>query len=153
LRALLGVSLAAALAPGATAVAASAVAGATGSKAASRAESELIGAEQRRFDAQVAGDLSKLGAALADELVYIHGSGDVWNKDDYLQGFRSGTMHYAGIDILEQQGRVYGNVGITHGLLTLHMSADVTHLNRYTGVYVKRAGRWQLISWQTTDKK
>jgi len=116
-------------------------------------EASLLAVERQRFDAQVAGDAATIEAALADDLVYIHGSGAVQTKGEYLGSVRTGGLRYRGIDIIEQSARVYGDFGITHGLLKLHVGADLEFVNRYTGVYARRAGRWLLVSWQTTDVK
>lgn len=116
-------------------------------------EARLLAVERRRLDAQVAGDVATIEAALADDLVYIHGSGAVQTKEEYLGSLRAGGIRYRGIDLIEQSARVYGDFGITHGLLKLHVGADLEFVNRYTGVYARRAGRWLLVSWQTTDVK
>jgi len=59
---------------------------------------------------------------------------------------------------IERTARIYGDVGVTHGLQTVHLDTEVTLSDRYMGVYVKRDGRWQLVGWQSTalhepDKK
>jgi hypothetical protein len=117
----------------------------------SRAEAELAQAERQRFDAQIANDVAALKLALADELVYTHSSARVQNKEEYLRGIESGTTRYLGIDVPDRIVRVWDNTGVTHGTITLRVAADRKLVSRYTGVYIKRAGRWQLLAWQSTS--
>jgi hypothetical protein len=124
---------------------------AAGAAQPSRAETELVQAEAHRFDAQVANDVAALRRALADELVYTHASGKVQNKAEYLQGIESGAAHYRGIEVADRVARVWGNMGLTHGTITLDIGADKKLTSRYMGVYIKRAGRWQLLAWQSTS--
>jgi hypothetical protein len=119
----------------------------------SRAEQALRDAEQKRFDAMVGNDLSALGAALADELTYAHSTGVQQTKAEFLKDLGAGTMQYRQITVLEQNFRLHGSIGIINGKLWLsvHISgADREFSVRYTDVYVKRAGRWQLLAWQST---
>lgn len=115
------------------------------------AQTALIAAETQRFDAQIARDIDKLGAALADELTYTHATGRVQNKNEYLQGFISGNTRYQSIDVTDRVVHVEGNMGMTTGNITLIVGNGMQLASRYTGVYVQRAGHWQLLAWQTTD--
>lgn len=115
------------------------------------AEAALIAAETQRFDAQIARDIDKLAAALADDLTYTHATGRVQTKNEYLQGFISGNARYQAIDVMDRVAHVDGNMGMTAGNITLTVGNGMQLVSRYTGVYVKRAGRWQLLAWQTTD--
>lgn len=116
----------------------------------SKVESAVVDAETQRFKAQIARDVAALKLAMADELVYTHASGRVQNKAEYLQGFESGSVRYQGIDVTERVVHVYGETGLTSGTITLDIGSKKL-VSRYTGVYVKRDGRWQLVAWQATD--
>lgn len=117
----------------------------------SPAETELAQAEDQRFNAQIASDADALKLVLAEELVYTHASGKVQNKAEYLQGIESGAAHYQAIDVTDRVTPVWGEMGLTHGTITLTIGADKKLASRYTGVYIKRAGRWQLLAWQSTS--
>jgi hypothetical protein len=117
----------------------------------SRSETELVKAEQQRFSAQIANDGAALKLALADELVYTHASGKVQTKTEYLHDIEAGSTHYLGINAAGRVVHVWGNTGLTHGTITLSVGADRKLVSRYTGVYIRRAGRWQLVAWQSTD--
>lgn len=122
------------------------------------AETGLLQAELDRVSAMVQPDVVHLNQGLADELVFVHGNGSVQGKTQFLQSFNNSRAHFRSIELSERTARIYGDVGVTHGLQTVHLDTEVTLSDRYTGVYVKRDGRWQLVGWQSTalhepDKK
>jgi hypothetical protein len=119
----------------------------------SRAEKGLRDAELKRFDALVATDLNALGQALADELTYTHSTGVLQTKAELLQDLASGALRYRKFEVVEQHIRIHGVIGIINGeaKVSATMAGVDRELNvRYTGVYVRRFGRWQLLAWQTT---
>ncbi len=117
----------------------------------SRSEAALVEAETQRFNAQIARDEEALKTALADDLTYTHATGRVQNKNEYLQGFVSGNARYQSIDVTDRVVHVDGSMGMTTGVITLTVGNGMRLTSRYTGVYLKRKGRWQLLAWQTTD--
>jgi hypothetical protein len=125
------------------------VAMAAGETPARGAEADLIKAETARFHAMEQGDTIALDRAVADELVFCHGNGHLENKAEFLQSFAGSRGGARSFEISEQNARVYGDVGVTHGRQTLHLGT-MTLSDRYTGVYVRRDGRWQLVSFQST---
>jgi hypothetical protein len=61
--------------------------------------------EQARFAAMIAGDLSALSQLLDDELVYVHSSGKVDSKSEYLETLRSGSIAYESIEVIRDHHR------------------------------------------------
>jgi hypothetical protein len=119
----------------------------------SRAELGLRDAEQKRFDAMVANDADALGKALADELTYSHSTGVLQTKPEFIKDLAAGTIQYRQITVLEQNFRMHGYIGIINGVVRLAVrraSADQEFSVRYTDIYVRRSGRWQLLAWQST---
>jgi hypothetical protein len=119
----------------------------------SRAEQALREAEQKRFDAMVANDSAALGRALADELTYAHSTGVLQTKAEFLKDLAAGTMRYKQIAVLEQDFRMHGAIGIINGVIRVSVNMAGTDREfslRYTDVYVRRSGRWQLLAWQST---
>ncbi|WP_246169173.1 nuclear transport factor 2 family protein [Rudanella paleaurantiibacter] len=116
-------------------------------------EKAVLAAEKARFDAQVAKDYDALGKLLTDDLVYTHSNGNVDGKESFIQSIKDGKSSYNTIDVKEQKVRVYGNTAIINGRCDIKMNAPdgkLTDLRlRYTDVYVKRNGRWQMATWQS----
>ena len=110
--------------------------------------------ERQRFAAMTAPDLAALAPLLADELHYCHSTGEVQDKPQFLEALRSGQRRYSAIELREFQARLYGDVAIGNGLVTVHVSKDggplMTLELRYADAYVWRDGRWQLVTWQST---
>ena len=110
-------------------------------------------AERQRFTALTAQNLAALDPLLADELLYCHSNGQVENKQQLLETVRTGRIRYESIDVHEFQARLYGEVAVGTGYITVQGSLGgqpMTLELRYTDVYTWRAGHWQLINWQST---
>ena len=115
-------------------------------------EKAVMDAEKQRFDAQVKKDYAVLEKVLADDLIYTHSSGNTDGKQSYIQSIRDGKSNYAAIDPQEQKVRVYGNTAVVNGRCVVKMNNNntPTELNlRYTDVYVKKGGQWQMVTWQS----
>jgi uncharacterized protein (DUF885 family)/ketosteroid isomerase-like protein len=109
--------------------------------------------ERRRFAAMVAQDTKALEPMLAEELRYVHSTGQVESKAQFLETIRSGRLRYLSIEVRELDVRRHGDTAIITGLISAQGAtggAPVDLELRYTDAYVNRAGRWQLLAWQST---
>lgn len=108
--------------------------------------------EKQRFDAQVSKDYAVLERVLANDLVYTHSNGNTDTKQSYIQGIRDGKSNYGAIDVQEQNVRVYGTTAVVNGVCLIKMNNNNTPTDlklRYTDVYVKKGGQWQMVAWQS----
>ncbi len=116
-------------------------------------EKAVIAAEKARFDAQVAKDATALNQLLADDLVYVHSNGNVDGKQSYIQSIKDGNSTYLSIESQEQKVRLYGNTAIINGICYVKRPPVDGKNNdlklRYTDVYAKKGGRWQMVTWQS----
>jgi hypothetical protein len=120
-----------------------------------KVEDELLRTEVRRFEAMTQNDLDVLEQILADDLIYTHSNAKVDTKSQYLADLRAGVARYNSIKPEDVKVRLYNNgtVGIITGKATVEVTTNgkASTLNlRYTDVYVKRKGKWQMVSWQST---
>ena len=76
-------------------------------------------AERQRFAALTAQNVAALDSMLADELNYCHSNGQVENKPQFLETVRTGRIRYESIDVHESQARLYGEVAIGTGYITV----------------------------------
>ena len=124
-----------------------------GVQAQSADEKAVVAAEKARFEAQVSKNLDVLNQLLADDLVYVHSSGNVDTKQSYIQSIKEGNSTYNSIDVQEQKVRLYGKTAIINGICYIKRPAVDGKNNdlklRYTDVYVKKGGRWQMVTWQS----
>ena len=109
--------------------------------------------ERGRFAAMVGRDLGALDSLVAEELAYTHTSGERDTKASLLEALRSGRLVYDSIVPATVRVRVYGGTAVATGDAQVQVRADgaVRRLHiRFTEVYVRRAGRWELVTWQST---
>jgi len=108
--------------------------------------------ETQRFAAQVSQDFGILENVLADDLVYVHSSGLVDTKASFIKSIKDGKLKYLQMTAEEMKVRVYGKTAIITGTCAAKLLSNAQELNlrfRYTDMYVKRKGNWQLVSWQS----
>jgi hypothetical protein len=115
-------------------------------------EKAVMDAEKQRFDAQVSKDYAVLDKLLADDLIYAHSNGNTDGKQSYIQSIRDGKSNYVGLQPQEQKVRVYGNTAVVNGIVQVKMNNNNQPTEfklRYTDVYVKKGGQWQMVAWQS----
>jgi hypothetical protein len=118
------------------------------------AEAAVRSAELKRFEVMVKNDLAALEKALGDDLTYTHSSGVVDTKAQFLESLRSGRVRYQSIEpVGDLKVRVYGSTAVINGKAKVVVASggqtkDLLLL--FTDVWLKRAGRWQMVAWQST---
>jgi hypothetical protein len=116
----------------------------------SKRASGLVAADTTRYQAMVSRDMKALDLLLADELVYIHSSSTRQSKSEHLHDIETGSAVYERIDPKEQVPSIYGNTGLIQGIAIFTTGGggrELTFTLRYTSVYVRRQGRWQMVSF------
>jgi len=116
-------------------------------------ETDVIRADDRRFEAMRKEDWAALDAALSDDLVYVHSTARQESKAEHIGNLRAGKPHYRGIAPRERKARVHGNVGIVNGVSEMHVERDGKEQRftvRYLAVYAKAGDSWRMIAWQST---
>ena len=114
---------------------------------------EVLAADDRRFEAMRKGDWTALDAALADDLTYVHSTARLESKAEHLGNLKSGKPHYCGIAPRERKARVHGNVGVVNGVSEMHVEnagKEQRFTVRYLAVYAKTGEAWRMIAWQST---
>ena len=102
----------------------------------------------------VQNDVAALETLLADDLVYIHTTGRMESKRQFLDSLRSGALRYRSIEPSETVIRTAGDAAIVTGRAKMAVTINGADRNfeiRYTAVYRSTGGRWQLVSWQSTQ--
>ena len=113
---------------------------------------ELISLANAFSDAEVKKDRVAMERILADDYSYIHSNGSVLNKTREIAETMSGEMKWTGFKQDELNVRVYGDVAILTGREILEGAAKgyASGARRFTEIFVKRAGNWQLVGGQST---
>jgi ketosteroid isomerase-like protein len=104
-------------------------------------------------DAHVRGDAPVLDRLFSDDLVVVVPGMRVMTKMDALGMFRSGRMKFDRYETSETKFRVYNDTAIVTGRLRrtrMVAGATVDDDWRYTKVYIRRADRWQVVSFHAS---
>lgn len=110
--------------------------------------------EKRRFAAQQTADAKTLNEVLADDLVYTHSNGNQDSKRSFIESLTSQRLAYRDVTISNDTVRFYGpDLAIVTGQMdatsVVNGKANPPMRLRYTDVYARRKGRWQMVAWQS----
>ena len=113
-------------------------------------ERDLRAVDAARNNALRTGDTVALARLYADDFVMITSTGQLRTKGDQLRDIASGAVQHQGPAERILHLTVRGDVAIVQGesdagTLVTRGSADL-RMRRYTRVYIRRAGRWQLLA-------
>ena len=108
----------------------------------------------RRLDKELSvatwtGDALWFEQNLDDDYVLITSKGTMYTKADVVSELATPGMKMDPFDAFELQVRVYGDSAVVNGRRLQHFTvgrARYANDLRYTDVYVKRKGRWLLVS-------
>jgi len=105
--------------------------------------------DNERIQAQIHADRVVLDRIYASDFIGVGPSGTVRTKPQVILDFTSGNLKFQTITTDEVQIRVYGNMAVETGLSTMigqDAGKTVPRDNRFTRVWVKRQGHWQLVA-------
>jgi hypothetical protein len=117
------------------------------------AEAAVLKREEARLQAMVKADVAALEDVLADDLSYIHASGNADTKREFIDAIRTGRLRYKQLDREGVAVRVYDDVAVVTGrgrFLVRSGENDLDVRLLFTDVYVKRGGKWRMVAWQST---
>ena len=109
--------------------------------------------EDRRYQAMCEGDIATLEKLLADSLVYTHSYGGADSKASYLAGVRSKRWQYRKVERPVEDIQVFGDCALVTGHVRIDLIADGAPKmleSRFTNVWIRRSGAWQMVAWQST---
>jgi ketosteroid isomerase-like protein len=104
--------------------------------------------------AHARGDAAALEHLFADDLVVVVPGMRVMTKADSVGMFTSGRMKFDRYETSETTFRVYDATAIVTGRLRrtrVVAGATVDDDWRFTKVYLRRAGRWQVVSFHASN--
>jgi uncharacterized protein (TIGR02246 family) len=116
-------------------------------------EQEIRRLEREWFDSYVRGDRAAFDRIVADDAVMTYGNGKVGNKSEAIAEIKAPADASYSLTSDDVKVRVYGDTAIVTGRVTEKGTFNGRSLNsqsRYTDVWVKRNGRWQVVAAQNT---
>ena len=99
------------------------------------------------------GDTKAYGRIVGDDYVFTNQDAVVRTKAQMVSAYDSGSLKYESVKFDEIKVHVYGDTAVVTGRQTVKAQdngKDISGQFRYTRVYVKRQGRWQLVATQVT---
>jgi hypothetical protein len=114
--------------------------------------------ELRRLDSEITvatwtGDAEWFERNLSEDYILITPSGSSRTKADVIRELATTGMKMEPYDPKEVQIRIYGDAAVITGrMLQRFTLGGIRYANdlRYTDVYVKRKGKWQVVSAHTS---
>ena len=111
---------------------------------------ELTRLETVWNNAHLRGDAAALDKLWADDLFVTVPDMPAMNKEESLAVWKSGKMKFDIYKTSDLRIRVYGNSAVVTGQLVRIRDSNSKVFEddwRFTKVYVRRRGRWQVVTW------
>ncbi len=121
----------------------------------SSVEQELMQLEKESAAAAVKGDTTFLDRHTAANYVGTDPVGGVGDRATMMAGAKAGDPKFEALDLDEMSVRMAGTeAAVVTGRATvkgkLKSGMDISGQYRFTDVWVRQEGRWQLMTWQAT---
>jgi hypothetical protein len=113
----------------------------------------VIDLDRRRMLAMALKDTATLESLLADDLIYTHSSARLDTKRSLIEGMTSGKTVYTAVEPSEVKAQDLGDTVVLTGVAQIKVTANGTANAfgvRFTDVYARRDGHWQMVTWQST---
>ena len=105
--------------------------------------------DDERIQAQIHADAAALDRIYADDFIGVGPSGTVRTKPQVISDFTSAELRFQSITTEDVRVRVYENAAVETGCSTMvgqDKGKTVPHDTRFTRVWIKQQGRWQLVA-------
>jgi ketosteroid isomerase-like protein len=113
----------------------------------------VIDLDKKRMHAMAAKDVATLQSVLADDLIYTHSSARLDTKKSLIDNMTSGSTVYTSVEPSDVKAQDLGDTVVLTGIAQIKVTANGTPNAfgvRFTDVYARRDGRWQMVTWQST---
>ncbi|HTZ35761.1 MAG TPA: nuclear transport factor 2 family protein [Stellaceae bacterium] len=116
-------------------------------------EQTIIDLDRKRMTAMAEKDLRTLDELIADDLVYTHSSARLDTKASLIGNMESGSTVYTSVVPSNVKAQDLGDSVVLTGECRIGVNTGGSPLNfgvRFTDVYARRGGKWQMVVWQST---
>ncbi len=115
-------------------------------------DKEILGLEDKRFGAMIAGDFKGLDAMLHGELLYTHSSGMTDTKSSWLDSMKSGRTKYKSVNCSDRKVRIFGDIALITGRAAIE--AEVNGQPRqlklvFLNAWARTPLGWKFVAWQS----
>jgi hypothetical protein len=113
----------------------------------------VIELDRKRMTAMAQKDIATLNELISDELVYTHSSARLDTKQSLIGNMESGSTVYTSVVPSDVKAQDLGDAVVLTGTCRISVNSGGNAMNfgvRFTDVYAKRNGKWQMVTWQST---
>jgi ketosteroid isomerase-like protein len=116
-------------------------------------EQTIIDLDKKRMSAMAQKDIATLNELIADDLIYTHSSARLDTKQSLIGNMESGSTVYTSVVPSDVKAQDLGDTVVLTGSCRISVNSGGRANSfgvRFTDVYAKRSGRWQMVTWQST---
>ena len=116
-------------------------------------KAEIKGLEDRRFQAMIDNDFGALNKLLGPDLIYTHSTARIDTKESLIGNMKSGRTVYTGLEASDVVAQDLGDAVVLTGIAQIKVVSNGAPNGfgvRFTDVYARRNGAWQMVTWQST---
>ena len=116
-------------------------------------EQTVIELDRKRMTAMAGKDVATLSSLLADDLIYTHSSARLDTKQSLIGAMESGATVYTAVEPSEVKAQDLGDTVVLTGVAAISVNSNGKPNSfrvRFTDVYARRGGDWQMVTWQST---
>jgi hypothetical protein len=112
-------------------------------------EDQIHALSVEKFRWKTEGHFDELADLFDDHLVFVHLTGHITSKQEWMSQLRSRAFVYDRIDLKEASVRAYGGSAVLVGKATFVVNGGSVFPLVYTEVYVRKDGDWKLVNLHT----
>ena len=113
----------------------------------------IIDLDKKRMTAMAEKDIATLNELIADDLVYTHSTARLDTKKSLIGNMESGSTVYTSVVPSDVKAQDLGDSVVLTGSCRISVNSGGRPNSfgvRFTDVYARRNGRWQMVTWQST---
>ena len=113
----------------------------------------VIELDRKRMTAMAQKDIATLNELIADDLIYTHSSAWLDTKQSLIGNMESGSTVYTSVVPSDVKAQDLGDSVVLTGSCRISVNSGGNAMSfgvRFTDVYARRNGKWQMVTWQST---
>lgn len=114
-------------------------------------EAEILQLSLDKFRWKTEGKIDLIANLFDEDLVFIHITGQVTTKAEWINQLRSKSFVYNRIEQKEAAVKAYGDTAVLVGKATFTVNGGSVYKLIYTEVYTKKNDQWKLVNLHTTS--
>lgn len=118
-----------------------------------RGAAAVLDAEDARFTAMVQGDAAGMRRSFAEDLAYVHSTGETQGRDGLIAAINDGQLRYRVLAPADRQVVFLGaDSAYVQGRVRIQVEVggrEADFQARYLAIYGRSGGNWQLRAWQS----